>query len=523
MSRAMIRDAAAAGLRVQIRLRDAARVHSGPAGDGTRIVGPSGGQELGVLTPAQHATLAALARGDHDEDTLLVTAADAGGAALHEVFTLLARLRAGDWLAATLASFGRPLLTVRPCWARTGGGSPSAADVLRGALAAGGADQDAAGHVVWSRFAQIHRPGDRLVLATPLAGHEVELHDPVLLGVVSALVEPKPPASVPVPPGLDRAVVRVATAVLRACRLVEPAGFVAEPELTGWSPHELWFHTGSRQGWHEGPWGATYPGRQRGVAPPPARHRPPPREPSADPASGADRWPLPRPDLDRVAAADPPLTAVLESRRSLRAHDDAAPLTAAQLGEFLYRTARTRRTWCHDGVELADRPYPSGGALHELELYPVIANVAGLPAGLYHYDGHAHALGLVAADDPVVRALGRRAARAATMTTPPQALIIVTARFGRVMWKYQSMAYALTLKNVGALYAAMYLVATAMNLAPCALGGGDSALFARASGLDYLAESSVGEFVLGSAPPTPATRPAHDRPPGPTRTLSIKE
>lgn len=54
------------------------------------------------------------------------------------------------------------------------------------------------------------------------------------------------------------------------------------------------------------------------------------------------------------------------------------------------------------------------------------------------------------------------------------------------------------LKNVGVLYQTMYLVATAMDLAPCALGGGDSDLFARATALDYYAETSVGEFLLGS-------------------------
>ena len=60
------------------------------------------------------------------------------------------------------------------------------------------------------------------------------------------------------------------------------------------------------------------------------------------------------------------------------------------------------------------------------------------------------------------------------------------------------MAYATTLKNVGVLYQTMYLVATAMGLAPCALGCGDSDAFARAAGADYYAEPSVGEFLLGS-------------------------
>jgi hypothetical protein len=37
-----------------------------------------------------------------------------------------------------------------------------------------------------------------------------------------------------------------------------------------------------------------------------------------------------------------------------------------------------------------------------------------------------------------------------------------------------------------------------MGLAACALGGGDSDLFAAAAGTDYYTESSVGEFILGS-------------------------
>jgi SagB-type dehydrogenase family enzyme len=56
----------------------------------------------------------------------------------------------------------------------------------------------------------------------------------------------------------------------------------------------------------------------------------------------------------------------------------------------------------------------------------------------------------------------------------------------------------LTLKHVGVLYQSMYLVATAMELASCAIGGGDSDLFAEATKTDYLIETSVGEFILGS-------------------------
>jgi hypothetical protein len=37
-----------------------------------------------------------------------------------------------------------------------------------------------------------------------------------------------------------------------------------------------------------------------------------------------------------------------------------------------------------------------------------------------------------------------------------------------------------------------------MGLGPCAVGGGDADLFARAAGTDYRAETSVGEFLVGS-------------------------
>jgi len=44
----------------------------------------------------------------------------------------------------------------------------------------------------------------------------------------------------------------------------------------------------------------------------------------------------------------------------------------------------------------------------------------------------------------------------------------------------------------------MYLAATAMGLAPCALGCGDSDAFGRAADTDYYGETSVGEFLIGS-------------------------
>jgi SagB-type dehydrogenase family enzyme len=100
---------------------------------------------------------------------------------------------------------------------------------------------------------------------------------------------------------------------------------------------------------------------------------------------------------------------------------------------------------------------------------------------------------------------------AAAVGTPirPDVLITMTSRIRRLSWKYRAIAYATTLRHTGVLYQTMYLVATALGLAPCGLGNGDADLAARVLGLDYLRETSVGDFLLGSRP---AAAPAPSRP-----------
>jgi SagB-type dehydrogenase family enzyme len=88
------------------------------------------------------------------------------------------------------------------------------------------------------------------------------------------------------------------------------------------------------------------------------------------------------------------------------------------------------------------------------------------------------------------------------MDGDPQVVLLVAARFGRVMWKYETVAYPLILKHVGVLYQTVYLVGTAMGLAVCGLGGGDTTAFAAATGRDPGLEGTVGELVLGSRPAT---------------------
>ncbi|MFI6532775.1 SagB family peptide dehydrogenase [Nonomuraea sp. NPDC050547] len=255
-----------------------------------------------------------------------------------------------------------------------------------------------------------------------------------------------------------------------------------------WTPHELAFHQQTRiPGAHRSAgFGRSSWGKDR-FAELPARHE----------RFRGEGIALAKPDLAELRRSDQTVTAVLEKRRTVRDHDEASPLTVLQLGHLLYRCARNRWLVEREGSEFLSRPYPSGGSAYELEIYPVVRNVAGLDPGLYHYDPQEHRL------RPVSDRVGDLLAHAALVAGTerrPQVLLVITARFGRLMRTYRGMSYALILKHVGVVQQLIYTVATAMGLAVCALGDGDATAFAAATGLDPLAEASVGELVLGSRP-----------------------
>lgn len=262
---------------------------------------------------------------------------------------------------------------------------------------------------------------------------------------------------------------------------------VAEEDADGrahWEFHDLLFHYRSRGGRNPWPLGATY--HLADVLPP---------EPAFKNGSAPEAIPLPRPDLDRLAAEDLTLTRALEERRT---RYDGGPLSLEALGAFLFRTFRVARSTGGDDP-LVGKVYPSAGGLHPLELYVVPGQCPELPDGVWHYRPAEHALVRAAAAGPEVDALleEARGRTGGHLPGAPPVLLVFTARFRRVMAKYQSIGYRLILQEVGGVFQTMYLVATAMRLAPCALGAGDPDRFSRLIGTDYYRETSVGEFVLG--------------------------
>ena len=352
-----------------------------------------------------------------------------------------------------------------------------------------------------SRFAYLHRAGGELLLESPLAHAKVVLNGWQGAAIAGELGQPTRMEEIEERlPSVSPDVLRDFVALLLSLDLVSVAGAegAAEDEnvtLRQWEFHDLLFHSRSRVGRHAAPFGGTFPFRDT-IPPLPAL-----KAPMSD-----EFVDLPKPDLEALKQNDVPFTAVMERRRSVRAPGDD-PITAKQLGEFLYRVARVRRQETSDSGEYAFRVYPGGGGEYELELYLAIPSCEGIVPGFYHYAPAEHRLYKLSDLDQRVYQLLGFAARAGVREDLPDVLITIAARFQRVSWKYESIGYALILKDTGVLLQTMYLVATAMGLGPCAVGTGDSDLFAAAAGTDYYAETSVGEFLLGAMPNDTSNEP----------------
>ncbi len=358
------------------------------------------------------------------------------------------------------------------------------------------ADADA---VVLSRFAYMRRRGTEIVLESPRSSALFKICAPEIAAALATLSKPRQIRELRRQNGFPGAQL---LALLLDCRiLVEIAAggdgdlrrAEGDDNLVLWDFHDLLFHARSTQGRHANPLGGIYP--YAGAIPPLPPVRP--------------CWPGKRFDLCKLPAArlaDPSAFAtLLRQRHSTRSFDDARPITAAEVAQFLGGTARivsksAGRIGLDDTsplVEYAKRPYPSAGGEYELELYLAVDRCEGLARGFYHYDADRHALVPIRADMREFEALLAGARFAMAAPAAPQILITVAARFGRVLWKYSSIAYALILKDVGVLLQTFYLTATDIGLGGCAIGIVNIDLFAKMTGIEFHVEGPVGQFALG--------------------------
>lgn len=350
--------------------------------------------------------------------------------------------------------------------------------------------------VRFSRMALMRGQNHVLVLESPLATQRVLLHRPAARALAAALAAPSDLptlaqiADLPLSWTAELVSYLVAAGMVVVADGSVPPRFAEDddPVLTPWTPHELLFHANTRAGHGDLPYDAAFPDEGRATSEPVLKQRP-----------DGQRFPLFRPRLKDLLTTDPPLTAALEARHASRRFGPA-PLNADQIGELLYRTARLRalRAGNGDDPTVGDRPYPSTGGLHELEIYVIARGGGGAPPGVHHYDPGDHLLTQITDASQHVTALLEGTRIAGGLPEQPAVMLEITARFGRIAGMHQGDAYAAVLRHVGALLQSLYLVTTAMGLAACAVPARDDDGFTNdVLGLDWRVESTVGGMVLG--------------------------
>lgn len=203
--------------------------------------------------------------------------------------------------------------------------------------------------------------------------------------------------------------------------------------------------------------------------------------------------------MDRVAlpaaAPDNELERLIAARRSVRAYS-GEPIGCEELGRLLLYTYG--RTDPRRNV----RAVASGGGLYPLEVYAFALRVDGLPPGLYHYDAENHQLDTVYRGDRLEE-LKECIWFEDIDVAAAAVLFVVTAVFQRNTLKYQDRGYRMVLMEAGEVGHGMSLVAGALGLGLCLVGGFHDDALSRLLEVDGQNEAPLLPAVLGRMKPQP--------------------
>ena len=159
---------------------------------------------------------------------------------------------------------------------------------------------------------------------------------------------------------------------------------------------------------------------------------------------------------------------LLAQRRTCRNFDGDAAVSAADLATMLHRVwgaVGTREL--APGAVAVKKTSPAGGGLHAVEAYVLVQRAEGLAPGIYHYLPLQHALEpMQALDVPAAAALAHRFLAGQHWFANVPVLVVMTARFDRLFWKYRrhAKAWRVAHLDVGHLSQTMYLSAADLGL-----------------------------------------------------------
>jgi putative peptide maturation dehydrogenase len=159
---------------------------------------------------------------------------------------------------------------------------------------------------------------------------------------------------------------------------------------------------------------------------------------------------------------------LLGKRRTTRTFDRRRKLSIEDLAVVLFHCFG-----CHgykrmsESLTLVKKTSPSGGALHPVDIYPLITRVEGLDPGTYHYNAARHSLELLNKKAPgQVRECARRVVAGQEGLCDANVIFVLAARYGRYFWKYRNhaKAYKVICMDAAHLSQTHYLVCTELGL-----------------------------------------------------------
>lgn len=322
-------------------------------------------------------------------------------------------------------------------------------------------------------FAQARWEDGALQLWSPVAAEVVATDDPALAIVAGQLAAPRAIGDVITALAgtlVPAQVVEIADA-LETSGLLVAADTAPHPAITaGWDPHEA----------------AVYALARVPDATPPDRVPPAIRSlDESHPLVGL-------PPIDDRPIGD--LAAILARRVTTRRFA-ARAIPIAVLARVLGLAARNRAG--ASGASHVTRPYPSAGARHSLEIYPVVraGGVDELAAGIYRYRAESDQLERLSGDPDVAAACLRDAGFADA--DAPGVLLKIAARMGRAVQGPGGGSLPLVLQEVGCLVQTLYLAATALELGACAVTVTHDEAFAGLGLVEPWSEPMLGGVALG--------------------------
>jgi len=216
----------------------------------------------------------------------------------------------------------------------------------------------------------------------------------------------------------------------------------------------------------------------------------------ASAARASNRRPhLPSVGLPTPAIPQSSLAAAIETRRSARSFG-AETLRLDELATLLHGAYGV--TGASAPLRQPLRTVPSGGALYPLELYPAVVNVAGLAAGLYHFDPLRRVVERLREGD--IRTELEPLTVYPELFVEAAVVVFMTAFFWRTRFKYGLRGYRFALLEAGHVGQNLLLAATALGLASVPVGGFYDRDVDRFLGCDGVNESALYAVSVGRAP-----------------------